>query len=119
PTIRRRLTIRPIRRRPTIPRVAAGTPIISATTRVEPRPQHASPEESVDRPHSQSCEEAQHPWAGIGAEAARFLDRVHAPEMAGPRHHDRPREEASLLERGQELFRLRRRIDDVALAPVD
>src|SRR6266567_3433538 len=39
-------------------------------------------------------EEPQHLWARIGAKAPGFIHRVNAPEMTGPRHHDRAREKA-------------------------
>src|SRR5215472_6043782 len=53
-----------------------------------------------------AVEKPQQLGADIGAEAIGFLDRVDAPEMAGAGHHDRAREKAGLLQRGQKFFRL-------------
>jgi len=39
--------------------------------------------------------------------------------MVGSRHDDRARKEARLLEGREELFRLRRRIDDIVFAAAD
>src|SRR6516165_2927143 len=39
--------------------------------------------------------------------------------MAGARYNDRARKKTGLFERGQELLRLRRRVDDVVLAAID
>jgi len=68
---------------------------------------------------NRGLQKAQELWCGVGAKAAGFIHRLARPEMAGARHDDRAREEARLLESGEEFFRLRRRIDDVVFAAID
>src|SRR4051794_4684809 len=55
---------------------------------------------------------------GLRAVAARLLNRIAGPEMAGAWDHDAARKEAGVLQRGQKRLRLRLRIDDVVMAAV-
>ena len=53
------------------------------------------------------------------AKAAGFFDWIDAPEMTRARHYDRARKKTRLLQRGQELFRLCCRVDDVVFAAIN
>src|SRR6478736_9845391 len=64
-------------------------------------------------------QETQHLRGGLGAVAARLLHRLARPEMPRSGDDDAAREEAGLLESGQEDLRLGLRVDDVVVGAVN
>src|SRR4249920_519981 len=64
-------------------------------------------------------QETQHLRGGLGAVAARLLHRPARPEMPRSGDDDAAREEAGLLESGQEDLRLGLRVDDVVVGAVN